>query len=251
MPEAARITLVPPTPQTRFRSRRIKQPLEDDYVQQITNDARYIINITEQPWTVQRTHGCYQVLPCKKGQPYTTLKVTGRLEVTDEGNDLGSEMVNRAIKICEDVCNEINGNIVTDPGSPASFMGVFVSDAPHPSEKRLEEAREQLEEFGHAGVAQADRFWDNPRDHVQISEFHRRFASMLGLKRPWLYEAKSLKPCPACSQPIQAGLAKCPQCSAILDEKKARQYFPQDFVAIDAARAAEAEAKKKPKQPQA
>lgn len=228
-----------------YSKRRIKYPQPSEYVDRVRQERMYLINIWTISLTVQRTHGNYWIQGCKEGEPYTCIQLSGRVEEPDLGNDESAQILQPAKEIAADLEHEFNGNIYMPADAPPSFLGVFVSNTPTPTEKRLDQAREQLKEFAHAVVAQADIFWDDPKNHVLINEFHRRFAKLLDVKRPWLYEAKALKPCPACSAPISAGLAKCPSCHAVLDMDKLKQYFPLDYAELQALKA---ESKKTPKE---
>jgi hypothetical protein len=225
-------SIVAPSSANRGRTRRVRNPLPTDYVESVVADKRWLINLTKDAWTIQRTHGSYHIPGIKEGQSYASLEITGRTEVTDDGNDFGTEMLNLAPAIAEDLFNQINNGIVMDADAPAPFLGVFVSETPKPSRERLEEERDRLMEFGAAVVKQGDQFWDDPRNHVMITDFHRRFAKMRNEKRPWMFESKSLTPCPACSHSIPPGLAKCPQCHAVLDMAKMKQFFPLEYAEL-------------------
>jgi hypothetical protein len=57
-----------------------------------------------------------------------------------------------------------------------------------------------------------------------ITDLERRAARLLGLEKPWLYDAKPLDDCPVCAEKIKHGVAVCKSCGAILDREKAAQY---------------------------
>ena len=226
------------------RPRSIRNPMQEDYRTKILEEHCWVINITEQTWTEGRTYGVFTIPGCKKGQSFTALKINGRVEFTDEGADMSNQVVQRANEIADDLCDGINGHITMPGDAPKSFLGVFVSNTPTPSKSRIEEAVDQLKEFGGAVVSMADGFWDDPRNHSMITDFHRRFCKLRNETRPWMFEAKSLSPCPACSTSVQPGLAKCPNCHAVLDMAKLKQFFPLEYAELQQLN----EINKKPKE---
>src|ERR1700733_10721135 len=142
-----------------YTSRRVKFPQPAEYIDRILSERMYLINVWIISVVAQRSHGCYSIKGCKPGEPYTSLELRGRVEHPDLGNDESAEVPIPVKDIAEDLEREFNGNIYMQADEPKPFMGVFVSNTPTPSAKRLEEAREQLREFGHLAVAQADLYW--------------------------------------------------------------------------------------------
>lgn len=232
------------TPMTGPRARSLRNPLPQEYVDNIRKSVRYLINITDQAFVVQRTYGNFYIPPISKGRKFSVLELHGVIATTDEGDDKALQMIQKVEDIAADISNDINGHITMGADAPQSFLGVFVSETATPSKDDLEFQFERLAEFDGAVVRQGDMFWDDPKTHKEITAFHRRSATRIHAERPWLYKSNSVTPCPSCSKPIGIGLAVCPQCNAILDEAKARQYHPDRFIAIDNHRRAEAEEKK-------
>jgi hypothetical protein len=230
-----------------YTNRRVKFPQPAEYVEKVVSDKMYLINIWIISLVAQRSHGSYWIQGCKPGQHYTSLELRGRVEHPDLGNDESAEVPIPVKDIAADLEREFNGGIYMQSDEPKPFMGVFVSDTPKPSKERIAEANAQLREFGHLAVAQADLYWDDPKNHKEITEFHRRFAKLLDEKKPWLYEAKDLTPCGSCSQPIARGLAKCPNCHAVLDRSKLKQWHPVEYAELLQLEAANAELEASPK----
>ncbi len=108
-------------------------------------------------------------------------------------------------------------------------MGVFVSPTRDPAAKVLAAMKARLNHFYDEQIGLADSFWDDPRDHKNISSLHRRAAKVRHQTRPWTYESVNTALCPACGKSITVGVAICATCGAIVDEQKARKFFPERF----------------------
>jgi hypothetical protein len=216
---------------TGAHARSIRNPMSEREYARITEQRRYVVNITEKAWQVQRTFGVFQIAGCLKGQPYTVLEVTGRVEVSDEGDDRGLQISHEADEIAADVAREINENITAAPnGIP--FMGVFVSESKKPAAEELAAAREKLREYQRALVAFAVVLWDDPKTHREINELHRWAGRALNVTGDWLMPVYEKVPCAACGTAIKPGLAKCPECHAVLDLEKMKEFFPLEYLQI-------------------
>lgn len=220
-------------PNTAGRARRVRNPISQEELDRLTSKKSYLVNITERDWNVQRTYGVYVIQPAPEGREYSVLEISGRIEATDEGNDNALQWKHEAQEIADDVAREINDRIMAAP-TAKSFMGVFVSPTAIPSAKELDAAKKKLRAFQRALVDAANRFWDDPKTHREVNELHRWAGRALKVTAPWLFDAEELVECPACAKGISAGVAICPNCDAILDEAKARKYFPHKFQNQDA-----------------
>lgn len=203
--------------------RRVKNPLPQEYIDQVRETCVYLINITEQQYWIQRTYQTFTVPGCKEGEKFTSTKIIGRIQLTDQGEDNSSQTIIPADDIAQDLLQDINANIVIESEEP-SFLGVFGSDTATPRMADIAEANERLDKFNMALVAQADRFWDDPKAHKEINALHRRSARRLNLKRDWLYEVQQLISCPACGESLKAGVAVCKTCFCVIDDDKARKH---------------------------
>lgn len=212
--------------------RRVRNPIPKKFVDTMTAEKRFLINITEQRFILQRTYGVFVVAGCEEGQDYTVTEVNGRLELMDEGDQKYGQQLTEAELIAEDLTAEINSGILTVEGGDARiFMGVFVSMNNPPSEIDLQKARRRLDDFYKDQVALADQFWDAPENHKNISSLQRRAARTLNLKKEWTYDSTPQVKCAACGESLQAGVAICKTCHAIQPgmEEAAKKYFPERF----------------------
>jgi hypothetical protein len=73
-----------------------------------------------------------------------------------------------------------------------------------------------------------------------LSVNHRAALVEANLKRSWAAPAVAQEECPACGSAIKAGIARCPHCRAIIDEDKARKFFPELFQAPPSTRVSDA-----------
>ncbi len=212
--------------------RRVRNPIPARYVETFTKETRYLINITEQRFVLQRTYGVYVIEGTKEGEDYTVTRVNGRLEMMDEGDQKYGQQLTEAELIAEDLANEINSGILTAEGGDGRiFMGVFVSMDAQPSEKELKAAKRKLENFYKDQVAIADIFWDSPENHKNISSLQRRAARALNMKKPWTYDSTPMVTCTHCGESLIAGVTICRGCHAIQPgkEEEARKAFPERF----------------------
>ena len=209
-------------------NRRVVNPIPAKYVDAITKGHVWLINLTDQKWVFQRTYGVYVIEGTKPGEPYTALRINGRIETMDIGDDKCQQQFTEAEDIANDLAHQANDGILVMEGVE-SFMGVFVSPSEEPAPRILAEMTEKLMAFYDAQIVLADQFWDDPRTHKDISSLHRRAAKIRNQTRPWTYQSVSTALCPACGKSIVVGVAICATCGAIVDEEKARKFFPERF----------------------
>ncbi len=101
---------------------------------------------------------------------------------------------------------------------------MFVAAGDTPTTAELADARLRLETFHKRLVDAADLEWERTKNPMFITDLERRAARLLGVEKPWLYDAKPLADCPVCAEKIKHGVAVCKSCGAILDREKAAQY---------------------------
>lgn len=216
--------------------RKVRNPLPDEIVKQVRGEKLYIINVSDVLFMENRSFGVFCIEPADAKRGYSCLEVVGTIARMDEGEEREGEVIVRAPQIAQDLLDACNNNIITTDGTP-SFMGVFVSATPRPSADALASAQERLMEFYGNQVAEADRKWDEPKDHKDINSLMRRAAKALGLKKPWLYDStQKFVTCPACGDSLLSSVPVCKTCGAIQPGKEelARKFFPDRFPAAPA-----------------
>ena len=81
--------------------------------------------------------------------------------------------------------------------------------------------------WGYELVKVADDDWNKYRRHKAISDLHRYFANILGLKREWaievVAETKAVVPCKFCTEIIPEVAIVCPNCKTILNQAKYKE----------------------------
>jgi len=178
-----------------------------------------LCNITEQSWTLHRTHGTFCIAGCVAGETYTLTAIGSRTGAIDLGDKRSLEFPIFARDIACDLAREVNSD-----GGEASYFGVFVCAGSEPSEDELNEAHAQLEHFYRTLVASADRVWERTHNVVLISDLERRAARALHLEKEWSYEPHERVDCPACGEKLRPGVAVCRVCGAVLNREKAAQF---------------------------
>ncbi len=209
-------------------NRRVRNPIPKRYVDAITKESVHLINLSPISFVFGRSYGQYVIKGVRPDEEYTSMPIFGRLEMLDEGDEKYGQQLTEAGAIGEDLARQANEGILCEEGVE-SFIGVFVSPTAKPGRALLDEMTAKLMAFYDAQIRLADTFWDSPADHKQISSLHRRAAKARNQTRPWTYEVTNMASCPACSASIPQGMAICKSCGALLDEGKARRYFPQYF----------------------
>jgi hypothetical protein len=184
----------------------------------------------------QRTYGVYIIKGVEDAGEYTSMPVHGRLETMDQGDQVSSHQLTEADAIAEDLARQANEGILVPDGS-TSFMGVFVSPTAVPSPKLLAEMQKKFIAFCDGQIRLANKFWDLPADHKNIGDLHISCARYRHVSPPWMMESTDSMPCPACGKSTPSGVAICATCGAVLDEQKARKFFPERFTAQEAVEA--------------
>ena len=185
------------------------------------NDVALLVNISPEKWPPrQRTYfGSLEIRAPQPGEPYALTPVRGCTGFLDFGDKRVMDYKITAREIADDLAREIN----SDSGD-ASFHGVFVAAGETPTPEELQDARERLDNFHRRLVDAADLEWERTKNPLFITDLERRAARLLGLEKPWLYNAKPLDDCPVCAEKIKPGVAVCKSCRAILNPEKAAQY---------------------------
>ena len=185
------------------------------------NQIAALVNISPEKWPPRyRTYfGSLEIRSPQPGELFAITPVRGCTGVIDMGDKHTMPIPITAREVAEDIARELN----SDSGE-GSFHGVFVAAGDAPTMAELEDARKRLEHFHRRLVDAADLEWERTKNPMFITDLERRAARLLGLEKPWLYDAKPLNDCPLCAEKIKPGVAVCKSCGAILDAAKAAQY---------------------------
>ncbi len=76
-------------------------------------------------------------------------------------------------------------------------------------------------------IQEADAIYEKHRDARLLSDLHRKAADYLKIERNWNKDYSSVvqfKDCPSCHKPIHPDTVRCPECHAILNKEKAKEY---------------------------
>lgn len=106
--------------------------------------------------------------------------------------------------------------------------GVFVLEHWPPTKQDLEEPTRLLNMKLGQIVSEADAHYANHKPD-DISDMHRMACRRLKQTRPWLNAGVELESCPACGESVKANIARCPHCTAVLNEDLDRKYFPEKY----------------------
>ena len=119
-----------------------------------------------------------------------------------------------------------------DPSSSREHWGCFISHTPTPNKVQVAEAKRKWYAQCQKLVDMADTLErQNKREEISNQPILFIAAAELKLTRPWCNPSQAMDVCPACNASINPGVAVCGTCKAIVDEAKARKFFPERFVA--------------------
>src|SRR6266550_2493730 len=103
-------------------------------------------------------------------------------------------------------------------------------------------ARRTMLETAAKLVSDGDTLWaGNEMDRRNISELAKWGCRLLGLERPWCYQAVQQFPCPGCGKPCRQDVITCGSCGAVFDREiadyakmtnaeKARSLYPDRYL---------------------
>ena len=184
------------------------------------DDWAVIANISDQAfYSDQAGLGLYTIPACPAGDSCSLTSVYGRTEMYDMGDDRKGERYWSARLIAKSVLAEHN------PDADLRRFGVFLCAADAPLAEELRDAAARRDAFFREQVETADALYARaPNRPELISDVQRRAARQLGLDRPWLVKLAPMQECPACGEPVKAGVAVCRHCGAVLDEAKAARF---------------------------
>ncbi len=214
------------------RQRKLISQVPDEYKRQILSEKVYIFNISDKTWgPIARTHSNLTIPARPEGTAYSVTEITGRIEYPDAGiEDSVNESVTTAKQIADDLVGWCNGDLPRCDAAPSVpvFIGVWWEATKEPT--MLLQKVADLKAYYKALVAQADMNADTEAGRKNINDLMRMAARSLNIKKSWLYESDEMAACPACGSPVLPQVAVCKTCNAVLDEAKARKFYPERFL---------------------
>lgn len=232
-------------------NRKVMNPIFPKMAKAITEDVRYIFSINADGFPpIHRTHSVTVIFPADRvnvpdgveipeathsfgeigGVKYSRTTVHGRIELCDSGiEDKFIEVATEAELIAQDITDWCNQDMPRTSRGVPSFSGVWWSEHLIPNEKTIKQQRQRMREYNLALIAEADKFNETAEGKANINDGMRRAARAEKVERTWLYEAVPQNTCPACLLPVPAGAAVCGRCHAVIDEEKAKRFFPERF----------------------
>jgi hypothetical protein len=203
------------------------QNMPPEYLEKFNASRAYIVNITDTEYYLSRSYGNYHIPAKAAGEAYSIIEITPRKGTMDMGDKRVFDFPITPGEVATDLCREINIDAGFD-----SFLGVFIPRASLPTDAELRSANARLEKFYQWGVAEGDKIWQQTRAVILIPDWIKRAAEYLKLERDWKTNVQPNLDCPACGGRIKPGLALCSHCGALLDEEKARKFFPDRFAPL-------------------
>lgn len=201
----------------------------------------FIFSVNPHPQTVMAGMGQYTIPGCPKGVTVSEpLVIPGIYFYTDVANADGFSTEYKWSTIeGRDLALDVLGTAMgKDPSNDMTRLGAFISLTETPSESDIEAARARLSTHYSALIQQADRAYEinggqevvNGVARSNISQQHVEAAREMGVDRPWSRKNQTaMVMCPACDEAIKPTAAICVHCDAILDEAKARKFYPHKF----------------------
>src|ERR1051325_307894 len=215
----------------------VAQPEEVNAPPTITFKERVtIVNINHEPIPlIFRTyHAPYQIKSPGPDEEYALTVIHWRRAYIDGEddepgrNETRSEFIIGAQEIADDLCREINANIVGARGllGTTSFWGLFVAKGDTPTREELDEAQRKLKLVMSNLVQMGDIEWSRYHRYELVPDTCRMAARFLKLEKEWAYvDVSQSAECPACGMKLpHKDVAICRSCNAILNRDKAVQF---------------------------
>jgi hypothetical protein len=210
----------------------------------------FIINLNKRRFAVVRSWGSNYWIPgCGKNQ-FSSMIVAPAVASKQAGpgyNKKTETVYISARKIAEDICREINGDLL-DLGVSSTFssanqqegprlrktLGVFVSDSSIPDKQHLAQEEADLAAYYAALCDEADAIYAKARDRKTLTNVHFEAASYLGIDdREWTFNYLTQIACPGCGDKVSMRAAICPTCKWILNaEAVQKQQAMKDKLGI-------------------
>ncbi|HZP06793.1 MAG TPA: hypothetical protein VFB43_17975 [Terracidiphilus sp.] len=214
----------------------------------------YVYNVAKFGWDsrdgISRppNHPHLTIAPCPEDQDYV---LVGRLQHPypeiwyDQNNERQVRHVDgyrEATKMLSPRNPGIDQNWDAEDGinrfDNLNALGVFWSKHNPPLDSEVKAATARLEKTFRAELVSMNKIErENPQEApARANKISRAAAEYFGTPRSWHQFDLSARqatggrvPCPNCAEPIVTGAAVCRHCDAVLDEEKARQFYPDRF----------------------
>jgi hypothetical protein len=191
----------------------------------------YIYNIGPEEFRRNIGHmGEFLIQSCPEGKSVSEPLVIP--EVLPEFYDQGTRKKGLELWDADVIAKDLvrtNDNLSTHTAN-LEWHGVFISSNNPPTKGEIAAAKAKRKQYLEHLVSEADglalRGEAGLRD---INIPHRKAVIELNVKRDWQRQTIAQDSCPACGGDILPGVAVCKHCTAIVDEEKARKYFPERF----------------------
>lgn len=185
----------------------------------------YLINLSNTTPVLSTNYGHYWVRGRKGGADYGITEIGSRIDRMDIGDNKHIAVHLSAEEIGRDLERMANGDV----GDGNSFCGVFLSYTPAPSDSDITANRAKYIAQCKEWAVMGDNIWAQGHNYALIADYMRRAVKELRLEKEWAYDPQEMNDCPGCGQKVSPKAAVCSHCFAVLDEKKARQLYPDRF----------------------
>lgn len=205
----------------------------------------FIVNLNKRRFAVVRSWGSnYWILGCGKKQYASTVilpAIASKQAGPGNRNRPTERVYISARKVAEDICREINGDLL-NLGVSSTFssanqeegqrtrktLGVFVSDSSIPDKEVLEREEADLTIYYAALVDEGDAIYAKFRDRKFLSNLHFEAAAYLGIDdHEWTMNYLNQITCPGCASKVSMRAAICPRCSWILNADAVAKQMAQ------------------------
>lgn len=188
----------------------------------------YVFNVG--PWEWQRQmggKGTKTLQKCEEGEPYSNALGFPVLD-----NETIAVDMNKMENLQEEGEVTLQAFLMEGYGFKPEMSlrnwGVEVSEKWPPSKELIAKANQRLNVKFDELIAEADRFHES-REHQNITDQHRYAARRRKQSKGWLNQNPDMESCPACGETVKSNIARCPHCTAVLNEELDRKYFPEKY----------------------
>jgi hypothetical protein len=216
-------------------------PLTQKQLRDAERDKLYIFNTSPRTHRIDACGKRWTIPPCAEGQDVSDpLEVPGAYYFTDVAKVHGLDVDYKWVTVDgTDLARDIIGTSnFQHESNDLTRWGVFVSDTPHPSQDKIDAARERWYERCSEKVQEADRAYainsgmvslPDGRSISEINKDHIEAAKILGLERAWATKNPKLTTCDECGTGNLPTAAFCKQCDNMLNAEAAQRKFPAKY----------------------
>lgn len=187
----------------------------------------YIINVTKNKYHCSTNYRSFIFVdPCTPGEEYHAT----RIDTAIDQMDIGDKRSIRVEIFGEDIAKDAVRMVNSDIGEGESFAGVFFSYTQEPDAKELKAAKEKWTAINKKWVVEGRALYAQAHRVEIIPAYCRKAVKELGLEEEWAYDPRQMSDCPAgCGEKVAPSAAICKGCGAVIDEEKARKFYPERF----------------------